>query len=540
MAHKEEELGSTTAKSIFPVLLVLHALVFLHTPQVDGARILGLFASPAPSHNMMFQALMKALAEGGHVVEVASPCPLPTAPHKNYKDIKLPVPDFDRGTLLKMLISPDHGPVKEHIILWSVSKVLCETHLASPELQKYLSQDPGSFNFDLIVVEVFFYDCLIGFHHRFNVPVIAMASQFSLPWVYDLVGNPHSYSHVPHILLPYGENMNFFERLHNAIFSLGVTFARRWLAMPPQNEIAQKYIGSEMPPLWELERNISLVFTNGHPATSPIHPLMPNMIEVAGMHISEKPPPLPKELQKLMDAHSRVILFSFGSIIVSDTIPRDRLETLLVSFKKLDVTIIWKWDGDVDELPLPLPSHVHIFKWLPQQSLLAHHNMAGFVTHGGLLSLQEATYYGIPVIGFPFFGDQFMNLRHITDVGMGQTLNFHSFTSDDLVMSVQDILHNASYWNTAKKQSAIFRDQPETPLQRGIYWTEYVIRHKGAPHLRSAAMDLNWLQYQLIDVIAFVLFVAGMILGIIYYAFITLVTLLSSKKTIEKREKKIK
>jgi glucuronosyltransferase len=35
-----------------------------------------------------------------------------------------------------------------------------------------------------------------------------------------------------------------------------------------------------------------------------------------------------------------------------------------------------------------------------------------------------------------------------------------------------------------------------------VFWTEYVIRHKGAPHMRSAVLDLAWYQYFLLDVIA--------------------------------------
>jgi glucuronosyltransferase len=35
-----------------------------------------------------------------------------------------------------------------------------------------------------------------------------------------------------------------------------------------------------------------------------------------------------------------------------------------------------------------------------------------------------------------------------------------------------------------------------------MYWTEYVIKHNGAPHLRSAVLDLAWYQYYLLDVIA--------------------------------------
>jgi glucuronosyltransferase len=52
-----------------------------------------------------------------------------------------------------------------------------------------------------------------------------------------------------------------------------------------------------------------------------------------------------------------------------------------------------------------------------------------------------------------------------------------------------------------KKLSATFKDQPQSALDRAVFWTEYVIRHKGAPHLKSAATDLYWHQYLLLDVL---------------------------------------
>ncbi len=55
----------------------------------------------------------------------------------------------------------------------------------------------------------------------------------------------------------------------------------------------------------------------------------------------------------------------------------------------------------------------------------------------------------------------------------------------------------------AKELSNVFRDQPETSLERALFWTEYVLRHKGAYHLRSAALNLNSFQYHCIDVIIF-------------------------------------
>jgi glucuronosyltransferase len=51
-----------------------------------------------------------------------------------------------------------------------------------------------------------------------------------------------------------------------------------------------------------------------------------------------------------------------------------------------------------------------------------------------------------------------------------------------------------------KQLSRAFRDRPHSELDTAIFWNEYVIRHRGAPLLRSAAMDLAWYQYLLLDV----------------------------------------
>ena len=49
-----------------------------------------------------------------------------------------------------------------------------------------------------------------------------------------------------------------------------------------------------------------------------------------------------------------------------------------------------------------------------------------------------------------------------------------------------------------------------------MYWTEYVIRHKGAPHLRSAVLDLAWYQYLLQDVIAVLALAFGAMVLLVY------------------------
>jgi glucuronosyltransferase len=72
------------------------------------------------------------------------------------------------------------------------------------------------------------------------------------------------------------------------------------------------------------------------------------------------------------------------------------------------------------------------------------------------------------------------------------------------------------YRENAQRLSRIYRDQPFTPLEQAVYWTEYMIRHKGAPHLRSAVLDLAWYQYLLLDVTAVLALAVGSVVLIVY------------------------
>jgi len=72
------------------------------------------------------------------------------------------------------------------------------------------------------------------------------------------------------------------------------------------------------------------------------------------------------------------------------------------------------------------------------------------------------------------------------------------------------------YREKAQRLSRIYRDQPLTPLEQAVYWTEYVIRHKGAPHFRSAVLDLAWYQYFLLDVIAVLALGVGTVVLIVF------------------------
>jgi len=73
------------------------------------------------------------------------------------------------------------------------------------------------------------------------------------------------------------------------------------------------------------------------------------------------------------------------------------------------------------------------------------------------------------------------------------------------------------YQKNAKIVSERFKDRPMTPAESVVYWTEYVLRHNGAPHLKSHALNMTWYQYFLVDVISTFLFLSFVVFFIIYY-----------------------
>jgi len=73
------------------------------------------------------------------------------------------------------------------------------------------------------------------------------------------------------------------------------------------------------------------------------------------------------------------------------------------------------------------------------------------------------------------------------------------------------------FTQNAKRMSTIFHDRPMSALDTAVYWVEYVIRHKGAHHLRSAAVDSTWYQYLLLDVILFIITIVLLLIYICYF-----------------------
>lgn len=141
-------------------------------------------------------------------------------------------------------------------------------------------------------------------------------------------------------------------------------------------------------------------------------------------------------------------------------------------------------------------------KWLPQDDVLAHPNVKLFISHCGLGGVTEARYHGVPILGIPIFGDQPSNLKGIVEEGWAVSLPYSTLNEETFEASLTEALTNNTYGLVVKREANLFRDRPQHPLDTAVYWVEYVMRHKGAKHMQSQAIDLNYFQYHSLDVIA--------------------------------------
>lgn len=82
-----------------------------------------------------------------------------------------------------------------------------------------------------------------------------------------------------------------------------------------------------------------------------------------------------------------------------------------------------------------------------------------------------------------------------------------------------------------KKLSEAFRDAKETPLERGIFWIEYVLKHNGAGFLSPISRNMPVYKLMGLDIIAFVFCVSIATCILIYQ----ILKCLCRKKTIKEK-----
>ncbi|KAK9498366.1 hypothetical protein O3M35_003015 [Rhynocoris fuscipes] len=527
------------------LLILLTVMAFGEAGPCSGrpCNILVMLPMPTYSHTSNFMPIFRELAARGHNVTIVSPFPQ-KKPTPNITDIVLP-------NLLESFLAK--SPVqdwadKDNIFvkmfgLWMFASFGLIPVLETEELQNFIMET--NLQFDLVITETWFVQFpLIAFGHKYNAPVVAISPSILFPIAAEFTGNDIPVSYAPLTMFAFNDRMSFLERAQNMFLYYWEIYSGKLYFLKQQDSIMRKYFkypGSEnLPYISDMLENVSLTIVDHHYALGYPRPHHKNIVEFGGInaHVPEK---LPADLQKIMDnAKDGIIYVSFGSYFSLSMLKPFIGDAIINALGKTKRKVLFKMDNDTI-LENYNYKNIEARKWFPQASILAHPNCKLFITHAGVHGLMEGLSHAVPFVAIPMMGDQKFNAKFIETVGIGEVIDKDTITAEKLSNAINAVLTDSSYREKIKERSAIFKDQPMDILDNVVYWIEYVIRHKGAPHLRPAVLDLYWYQRLMLDVIAFYLLLIFLIVYIlvkIIRLFFNLITWMCCSKVSKNKKSK--
>ncbi|KAM6269834.1 UDP-glucuronosyltransferase 2A2-like isoform 2-T2 [Porphyrio hochstetteri] len=375
-----------------------------------------------------------------------------------------------------------------------VTKIICDELLKNEALLERLKAS----NFDVLLADPL-------------VPTGELvAEKLGIPFIYTFrfsIGNtverlcgtlPAPPSYVPATLSRLTDRMSFLERLKNIFFYHSQDIVYHHFLWGRWDQYYSDVLGRPTT-LCETMGKAEIWLIRTYWDFEFPRPFLPNFEFVGGLHC-QPAKPLPEEMEEFVQSAGEhgIVVFSLGSMVYNLTTEKSNLIARALS--QIPQKVLWRYKG---EKPETLGSNTRIYDWIPQNDLLGHPLTKAFITHGGTNGIYEAIYHGIPMVGIPMFADQHDNVAHMRAKGAAVQLDFSTLKTEDLVDALNTVINNATYKENAVRLSMIHHDQPVKPLDRAVFWIEFVMRHKGAKHLRPAAHDLTWYQYHCLDVLAF-------------------------------------
>lgn len=379
--------------------LTICALVAFSANLVSAENILLLLPMTTKSMAYIFEPIAYALSERGHHLTIVTPM--------KFKNLPLSSPNVTQMVPIQVeeFVEdyPDTFDIRRENKLWN---------LQVPWQQKYCHKlyDNTKFynlqhqNFDLVLVNIFFQDCFAGMLYKMGSPIIFVASLPVPSPMTELFGTHLPSSYLP--AFPLGDisaQLDFRQRVKNFLMNAYISvMIDLWTKPYLENIYRQRLADPNLPGINEIyKKQGSMILINSHFGLTSPRPYLPNIVEIGGVHCKPAKE-LPNDLKEWTDgAKEGFVVFSLGSIVRAVHMPENVRTAFIKAFSKLNEKVIWKWE--LDEGMEDLPKNVKLVKYLPQQDLLGHPNIKLFITHGGLLSTEEAVYHGVPVIGMPIF-----------------------------------------------------------------------------------------------------------------------------------------
>ncbi|XP_066506497.1 UDP-glucuronosyltransferase 1A5-like isoform X2 [Hoplias malabaricus] len=319
--------------------------------------------------------------------------------------------------------------------------------------------------------------------------------------------SPLSYIPVPGTGL--SDQMTFLQRVKNSLFYAVILFQDKFVVGPHYKALCHKYFHDDCDVISLLQEAdiwlMRLDFVFDFPK-----PTMPNVVYIGGFQCKPSKP-LTEDLEAFVQSSGKhgFIIMSLGTLV--DSLPANTANEIATVFASLPQKVIWRHVGP---RPSTMGNNTLLVNWMPQNDLLGHPKIRAFVAHGGTNGVQEAIYHGVPVLGIPLFFDQFDNLLRIKVKGAAKILELSQLNGHNFQQALLEILSDDSYKMNMQRLSSLHRDQPMKPLDTAVFWTEFVMRNKGAPHLRTKAYRMPWYSYHSVDVILFLFSITAVVMFI--------------------------
>lgn len=132
----------------------------------------------------------------------------------------------------------------------------------------------------------------------------------------------------------------------------------------------------------------------------------------------------------------KLIYISLGSV---NTDFLDFYKMCIDTFKDTEYYICMSVGSkcNVDDLG-EIPQNFMVKNFLPQLEILAHAD--AFVTHSGFNSVNEALYYGVPMLALPLVNDQHMVAKRLATLQVGIIDNFKELSSGILKSKIEALV----------------------------------------------------------------------------------------------------
>ncbi|MEO1286161.1 MAG: macrolide family glycosyltransferase [Chloroflexota bacterium] len=191
--------------------------------------------------------------------------------------------------------------------------------------------------------------------------------------------------------------------------------------------------------------DLNIVFTS-----SEFHPenkFVDERFQFVGPSIDEKT----RQASDFKITHDGTTVYiSLGTI---NNLKHDFYRTVFDAFKEYPAKFILSVGQHTDIATLqPIPDNFAVYPYVPQLQVLQQVDV--FITHGGMNSVHEGLYYGVPEIVVPQQIEQLLNGIRVEEVGAGILLGrkppYGIVTVSELQSALDSILQDSSYREQAR------------------------------------------------------------------------------------------